>query len=731
MLSERAKDLLAALQQRISVQGAFLALFAFVDESPNGRFGWLAFGEQAVSGVDYHRQIVVWQKKIRESIQEEVEVDWIHEIAKVGDSLSEISAREEISREASLSLVIALKVLDSAFRGVHPGEVSHAADGPGYISFRTRVRSGLPLFETDSRQVFPRPRRLSQPEIRGQGRLNELLENLVVIPRSALLRVVNLTAFTVDSPTASNKVFSVADSPLVSPYDAERLRYFRSLVGQFGLGESEVREWLARVSSSPLDSFGVSDLERDFRDSPRGRSTRISEQLRSGSVSVADMVPTSRKYFERLVPAWKGQATVLDFAADVPRIDISQWALMERLTWSSHSAIALNLGLLELSAVSIEGQFAASLEELDLWSLVGLIENLASHKDGLADLVGVTTEALERFSRLIEDPVRLELTVALVGMIDGSVNAAGILRDTPVYWRRLATISHAAILERSVIQSSLDLGSFTSWAAGSWPLFQAVSIVDLRSEPRWAAFMLNPGQLRQEFIGRVLNAFYTRQSEMAGTELHSLVFGDDDQSLQSRRNVFYSGLPGPLEGGESTALPLTEHLEHLIQQALDDDSLPLARRVMAAAQISALGAPSPEVLRRLTDSTAKLGSEVLIPGDEDVTTTLLTWLAVAAASYRSGELASTIQYLALENDGLSVHFRLQVGLMACASEADRGDWRVAVARVLARCASIARGQKDIEYVLFVLRAICDAHPEIKPQVARTYASLLGAAKRTI
>jgi hypothetical protein len=241
--------------------------------------------------------------------------------------------------------------------------------------------------------------------------------------------------------------------------------------------------------------------------------------------------------------------------------------------------------------------------------------------------------------------------------------------------------------------------------------------------------MMSAGQLRQELIGRVMNSIQGHQSEIAGSELYELVFGEDDRSLKSRRNVFFSGLPGPLEGGESTALPLTEHLETLIQQALDDGLRPLPQRVMAAAQMSALGAPSPEVLSRLTDSIAKLDSAMLVAGDEDVTATLLIWLASAAASYRSIKLASSVQHLALDHHGLPMPLRLQVGLMACASEAQRANWRAAIARVLARCTMMVRDRGDVEYVLFVLRALCDAQPEIKPQVARTYARLLGTAKR--
>jgi len=263
----------------------------------------------------------------------------------------------------------------------------------------------------------------------------------------------------------------------------------------------------------------------------------------------------------------------------------------------------------------------------------------------------------------------------------------------------------------------------------TWPLFQAATLADMQSEPRWAAFMLTGGQLRQEFIGRVLNAFSVRKEEIMNTRLHDLAFGEDELSLVSRRNVFFSGLPGPLEGGAATAQPLPDHLLDFIKQTLDDESIPLPRRVMAAAQLSALGAPSPEVLAKLADSVRPLDTTSLLAEGEDVMATLLMRLAAAAASYRDGELADLVRHLALDQPGVPMPLRIQAAVMACASATQPSDWAIEVGNVFARCSAISRDRDDIEYTLFALRAMSDVKPEIKSSVARTHARLIGSAKR--
>lgn len=194
-VQQDATDLLGLLTQEIDVSSAFLALFKFIDESPNGRFGWLRLGSEAVNGVECDALIATWHEKLRQSISEGLEVSWLLGIGELRSSLQDISTRGAITAEASKGVVIGLRVLDAAFRGVHPGEVFGGTDGPGFVALRERVRGGQSLFEFAGFEAYPRPRRLATIYERGQRRLTDLLENLVVIRQTPQLRLINVVAF--------------------------------------------------------------------------------------------------------------------------------------------------------------------------------------------------------------------------------------------------------------------------------------------------------------------------------------------------------------------------------------------------------------------------------------------------------------------------------------------------------------------------------------------------------
>ena len=194
-LAQDAGRLLDALTQPLRVQAAFMALFQFIENSPNGKFGWIPLGDDAVRGRDYAREVHLWRDRIRTNIGREEPFGASTHIAGLGSALEEIVKDGCIARQNSKALVMALLVFDDAFQGVHPGEVVSATDALGFVEMRTRIRKGEACFQLDGLRAYPKPRRLVHQEVRGQGRLTDLLVNIAVVQSGSDLEVVNLIAF--------------------------------------------------------------------------------------------------------------------------------------------------------------------------------------------------------------------------------------------------------------------------------------------------------------------------------------------------------------------------------------------------------------------------------------------------------------------------------------------------------------------------------------------------------
>ena len=101
---------------------------------------------------------------------------------------------------------------------------------------------------------------------------------------------------------------------------------------------------------------------------------------------------------------------------------------------------------------------------------------------------------------------------------------------------RLASIAHAALIEREVLDAKLEVESLADWALNSgWALYYRQSLVDLRQEPRWIPDLISPVQLKEEFLGRIRDAAERHRKNVRNAELSVLLWGESS-AFQSRHD---------------------------------------------------------------------------------------------------------------------------------------------------------------------------------------------------
>jgi len=125
-----------------------------------------------------------------------------------------------------------------------------------------------------------------------------------------------------------------------------------------------------------------------------------------------------------------------------------------------------------------------------------------------------------------------------------------VLRRKPPFWRRLASIAQACLIERCTNEIHGDVAKFTEWAMGARAQpFYIQNMVDLRLEPRWTPEYVSSRQLKAEFICRIIIAADKNEERIKSVALHELLFGEGHKSLRALIEFPFSYLPGPLEGG--------------------------------------------------------------------------------------------------------------------------------------------------------------------------------------
>lgn len=529
---------------------------------------------------------------------------------------------------------------------------------------------------------------------------------------------------------ATRREFHLPHAQLLDVDPSRREAYLIQWARDFGLMPNHIPAWQEEVRQAPLDPHCFDLLERDLRDSPQGELKRIRKAF-EGRVVQSDLVPMSRRYYERLVLAWQGQRTLPEFVDALrlraPASD-SVAQVRHELLWSAHAHTAPVVGIAMLEVATLRALVSDLLPTIDLWSLTGLIEGVLARPDATQALRDLAVELITSFVAHIQDSGRVELTSSLGGMAYGLLNTSGLFTGTPVYWRRLAALAHAAVLERAVLELGVAPLQLASWAQDSWFIFQTATLADVSAEPRWNGFMLAPEQLKQELIGRVLGALEGHREGLA-EPLAGLAFGAAAESLEAQHVVFFSGLPGPLEGGLAIAQALPQFLVDQFNTMLSDTSQALEFRVLAGAHLAGLGTPRPEQWAKLSEIVKELSMSDSIDVEGDHWAVLLMRLSLAAASSRDRPLADAVLRLIEEHGAAPLSLRLYTGITTCGVEEQDGEWATAVASHVARCTRAELSREDAEYVLTLLRVLSDAKPVLRPRIAPIIARLKGVSKR--
>lgn len=201
-VAERATELAELLRAGMEPAQLFLRLYGFIDNLPNGRFGWFSLGPSAVHGVECDSKIRDFSGVARQCIVDDTQLPDAIAFSGLGAVLDSIVVDGVVTDQHSRDLVIALRVLDSAFRGIHSADSPVGFDSDAVLNLRTNLRLGLPLLAWGDLQAYPKPQRVQQPEIRGQSSLNELLDILTVISVSPHLQISYKVQFAHAAPGA-------------------------------------------------------------------------------------------------------------------------------------------------------------------------------------------------------------------------------------------------------------------------------------------------------------------------------------------------------------------------------------------------------------------------------------------------------------------------------------------------------------------------------------------------
>ncbi|MFA5494232.1 MAG: hypothetical protein WC247_05595 [Porticoccaceae bacterium] len=527
------------------------------------------------------------------------------------------------------------------------------------------------------------------------------------------------------------------DFSVLSGDASTRIRSLEESASDVNLPLSAQEKWRSILEERALEDDEVDTFHSDMRDTPVHVERTIRSEITAGESSVSSLVPSSRRYFERLVGAYDGSGSIRDYAVSAGREvfrQLTEWRPYEgflfSLFLSSHSALTAEINTDNLTQGELEKAFDYLEKHGDILSRLGAFEVGLRI---LSDRPEVEPFLLRLVHRIRDDDMEskaseFKLFSALFVLVDGELARTRILAEEPPFYRRLASLAQAALIHRQLVQCGIDYDHFSKWAfSNRGEHFYMQSLADMRIEPRWNPDLAVAPQMQADFFGRIMIAGNNFQANLDEGELRDTILGDGEQSLIKRCKFPHPYFPGPLEGAEDSSNALPDDLARVIEEQLDSDE------VEAASFIALVNSA---MIFRITSGHAELAAKALRLGnytlanlgDKSQLVGILNGLATVAAVSRNPVLADELRILVrrYRRDSqycFSVEEAMGMSLVASAAREDLMEWREFVGEWLTELAFGDLEGNEGEVLHSRLLVLLHSVPELWVSCARADAAL--------
>lgn len=521
------------------------------------------------------------------------------------------------------------------------------------------------------------------------------------------------------------------------PSGAARLDNFERTVKANNFDPSKINDWREKLSGPELADNDVDELFNQIKLTPSHVSARIRSEIKDdGSSPLESLVPPDSRYFHNLAGVCDFDHDFAGFVASSAQKHIGQligWdhrkGLKQVLLLSSHSSL---VALIDIRNFTVN-ELLSVYEDLmhgDRYSQLGAIELGLSQLQHFPELELPVTRLVQEIlaDDITADTSRFALLSSLSVLVDGQVSRLKILEAEPPFWRRLASIAQASMIERCLGRSMIDIPTFVKWAHGcSGKQFYFQTLCDLRMEPKWFPDFISPHQLKQEFLGRIFSAAENNSKNLISEEFRELLLGTGSESVRSQIQFPYAFFPGPLEGGSVKKIEPPSDIAEMIDTELAADDINGQTFTSLINSVLVF-----EINKRFADQAAlalrRAKHYVKKSGDGENLFALVSGLATVSAVARSPELAEELRILirrlrAAGAISWPAENTFRLGMIAAAANSDLSHWCNSVADWITELAFTDLPNQELRTLHRDIKVLCDIVPELWGTLGRAEAAV--------
>lgn len=521
-----------------------------------------------------------------------------------------------------------------------------------------------------------------------------------------------------------------------------RLSNFKRVAMDLNLPAASRSYWAKRLEASPLDDGEVDELLDDIKETPVHVIERITAEVEKGHSSFESLAPRSARYFDRLAGECVQEAVLKSYVQNELRTHLSglvSWKMAEgiklALLLSAHSSIPPEIDLDQVSQHELEAIFEEVERNGDRLSQLGAIELGLSVFDQHPQLESAIVGMIEQIRDDDADSPnsRFRLLSALAVLVEGEVSRAKTLPNKPPFWRRLATIAQASLIERCICSHPVDVETLTEWAnAGRGQQFYLQTLCDLRLEPKWIPDFISPEQLKAEFVGRIANAGQLHKDKITSRMIRDLTLTKAKGSIKGQVHFPMPFFPGPLEGSTTSEIQMPSDLASSIDEALSQESID-GKSFVGLINSALIFKLDSKFADQAVQALQRARHYLKQGADSGTLFHLLSGLASVAAVTRSSQLAEELRILIRRSKvagavDVSVDNLFRIGMVAAASHPELEDWCAYVGEWCTELAYSDLSRDEAIRLHSHVKCLCSIVPELWTTLGRGEAALASLAR---
>jgi hypothetical protein len=392
--------------------------------------------------------------------------------------------------------------------------------------------------------------------------------------------------------TIDGHAFGFSDSDLLSKDKSRRVKALRRVLKQRPLPSALESQWRDTIRSRALGNQEFVTLCTEFAATPESFSAQIAQTTNLDSDA---LLPNDPSYFDRLiapVTAAKDFEAFIQGPLASTRAELLAGSLAVGLRRIAYSALWRPLIPFELFRSLRPADVEPLLAAADPFSLLCGFEICG---DGLSrDLAAFSAlgaRFLEKLFDKNESASRYNLFATFAMITTVNIRRAVNPPDAPLWWIRLAALSHAGVLTNAKAGMPKS-EEFLKWAANIFgPNYVWTTVIDLHNAPRWRPEWIDPSYLATEVVGRVIaavSALSIRKLPRGWKRLLDRAIAD----LKADGRLIATQFAGPFDDFRDSAMPCSStigafvDIEKALETATQLDEVPGLFSLIAASRPS-------------------------------------------------------------------------------------------------------------------------------------------------